>query len=120
MIICQAVYLGDVDLGYRRPKYPVQVDSAQLMKCDWGLAGGYMDEPSMFAMSVSYMDQPSVWRMVNTRGFIDSRRIITLDGIKSGKLPMGIPGGILYKTVKKKKIINFRNDIACFTSGVYL
>ena len=90
------------------------------MKCDWGLAGGYMDEPSMFAMSVSYMDQPSVWRMVNTRGLIDSRRILTLDGVKSGKLPMGIPGGILYKTVKKKKIINFRNDIACFTSGVYL
>ena len=57
--------------------------------------------------------------MVDTRELIDSRRILTLDGVKSGKLLMGIPGGILYRTVKHKKVINFRNDIACFTSGVY-
>ena len=71
-------------------------------------------------MSVSYMAQPSVWRMVDTRGLIASRRILTLDGVKSGKLLMGIPGVILYRMVNPKPIINFRNDIACFTSGVYL
>ena len=29
-------------------------------------AGGYMDEPSVSAMSAGYMDRPSAWRTVNT------------------------------------------------------
>ena len=38
----------------------------EFWRCNWGQAGGYMDEPSMSAMSAGYMDQPSVWQTVDT------------------------------------------------------
>ena len=60
MIICQAVYLGDVDLGYRRPKYPVQVDSAQLMKCDWAWpAAIWMNPLCSPCPSATWINPPS-------------------------------------------------------------
>ena len=30
-------------------------ESAKLIKCNWGQAGGYMDEPSMSALSAGYI-----------------------------------------------------------------